>query len=589
MYRLHCIFLVCFSALLTSQLFAVTAPAKIYRACLDRPTFTLTVSLSIPTDACGSFVYHRLYGREDAFSPWKLLKQTSTLNTNTINAVLPNTKTWEVFVSTSFACNGIDTLVSNRVLVDNQAPAQFEPDSVSVEFTTQRVVAGWKKPIDPDVLGYSLFKLVAGGNALIKDTFSTFYRFDTATFNPRTGNNSFSIAAFDSCLNGGLLSDYHSPINLLVQKDSKFWCSKKTVLKWTKYKGWAAGSYSVWRQCLADGTWQMIGSVIADLTNDPTTYDFTDIGYETNKQYYYVVRAIKNMGTTTSTSNRVFIDYTFSGNAAPISVITGASVVGEDLVRLDITWKKDGPSSLLSIEKKTATGWLGIHTSTIAGNITYNDATTKTNAEFAEYRLIRTNDCGLKDDSSFLHNTMLLVDNQRVVSWNKHVGWANLAITTNYDYHLEYRSGFTWNTLYSGSATSYTLPTNLYGNQVFRVKIYSTDGKLPSSYELYSNERVIYLGFDSSAFDTTLIPSAFNPSGINTVFKISNPAIGPGESTVSIFNRWGELLFQGDALLGWNGTDAQGREVPQGTYVYLIQASYRNKKARYSGTLLMIK
>jgi gliding motility-associated-like protein len=143
--------------------------------------------------------------------------------------------------------------------------------------------------------------------------------------------------------------------------------------------------------------------------------------------------------------------------------------------------------------------------------------------------------------------------------------------------------------LYAGGATSFLLPATLYGNQVFRVKIFSNSGVLPISYELYSNEHAVYLGFDSSAVDTTLIPSAFNPFGINKTFKISNPAISAGESSLSIYNRWGELLFQGDALLGWDGTDAQGREVSQGTYVYLIQASYRNKKTRYSGTLLLIK
>lgn len=589
MFRLLRILLVALSMFLTEPLFGVATPVTIYRACLDRPTFTLTVSLSAPVDACGSFIYHRLYGREDAFSPWKLLKQINTLNINSINAVLPNTKAWEVFVSTSYACNNQDTLVSNRVFVDNQAPAQFEPDSVSVEYSSQRVIAGWKKPTDPDVLGYSLFKLFGGGNALIKDTFSTFYRFDTFTFNPKTSNVSFSIAAFDSCLNGGLLSNYHSPVNLIVQKNSKYWCSKKTLLTWTKYKGWSVGTYAVWRHCLTDGSWQKIGSVVSDLTNDPNTYNFTDSTYDNNKQYYYFIRATKTTADVTSTSNRVFVDYLYNGSSSPISIITGASVIGKDLVRLDINWKKDGGTSFLSVEKKTTTGWNSIYTTTTPGSITYNDATTKTNSEVAEYRTLRTNDCGQKDDSSFLHKTILLSENQRVMSWSKHVGWANPALTTNYDYHLEYKVGSTWNTLYTGNATNYLLPTNMYGNQVFRVKLFSNDGVLPATYELYSNEQLVNLGFDPSQVDTTLIPSAFNPSGINKFFKISNPAIGFNESTLTVYNRWGELLFRGDALLGWNGTDSNGRDVPQGTYIYLVEASYRNKKTRYSGTLLLIK
>lgn len=579
----------CLSLILTSNLFAVVVPATVYRACLDRPTFTLTVSLSPPSDACGSFSYHRLYGREDAISPWKLLKQVSILNTYNISTTLPNTKSWEIYISTSFACNGTDTLNSNHVFVDNTAPGQFEPDSVSVEFGSQKVIAGWRKPSDPDILGYSLFKLLGGGNALIKDTFSTFYRFDTATFNPRTGNNSFCIAAFDSCLNGGLLSNYHSPIKLLVSKNTKFWCNKNTNLTFSKYIGWLASKYSIWRYCISDNRWSFLGDVPADLVNDPATYSFTDGTYELNKSYLYLVRAHKSGGTPTSSSNSVFVDYTSSANSKPITLITGASVIGNDNVSLDAIWKKDGPSSTLSIEKYAGGVWSSIYSTPTAGNVSHNDLSTKTNQDIAEYRLIRTNDCGIKDDTSYTHKTMLLNDNQKVMSWNAHVGWANAALSTDFDYHLEIKNGFTWNPLYSGKNNSFTLPNNLYGWQTLRVKIYSNDGIFPLNYELYSNEKTVYLGFDSSRFDTTLIPSAFNPMGINRVFKISNPAISAGESTMTIFNRWGEIIFQGDALVGWDGSEKSGQLVPQGTYVYLIQASYRNKKTRHSGTLLLLQ
>ena len=575
--------------MIATKLSAVVVPATVYRACLDRPTFTLTVSLSPPSDACGSFKHHRLYGREDGLSPWKLLKESYTLNTFVMSTTLPNTKSWEIYVSTSFACNGKDSLVSNHVYVDNQAPAQFEPDSISVEYNTQRVVAGWRKPVDPDILGYSLFKLSGGGNALIKDTFSTFYRFDTSTFNPKNGNNNFSIAAFDSCLNGGLLSNYHSPINLIVQKDAKFWCSKKTILTWSKYKGWTTEKYTIWRFCITDGRWDLLGSIPADLINDPSNYSFSDYTYALNKQYRYFVRAHQNGKTTTSSSNTIDIDYTFAASQKPISYITGASVISNDVVQIDATWKKDGSFSFLKYEKNTPGGWVNIHTTANPGNVSFNDVSTKTQQTFAEYRVIRTNDCGFADDTSYTHKTMLLSENQRVISWTPHTGWANSVLNTDFDYHLEQKAGFTWNEVFSGKTNSYTVAPNVYGNQVFRVKIYSNDGKLPINYELYSNEKSVYLGFDSSAVDTTLIPSAFNPSGINRVFKISNPAIELGESTISIFNRWGELLFLGDALVGWDGTDSAGREVPQGSYVYLIQANYRNKKTRYSGTLLLIK
>ena len=113
--------------------YGVTGPAILRRACQDRITAELTLTLTPPADACGSFTYHRLYGREDASSSWRLLKQVNTLNINTINTTLSSKKKWEVYIVTSFACNGKDTFSSNHLFIDDIAPKQFEPDSVSID------------------------------------------------------------------------------------------------------------------------------------------------------------------------------------------------------------------------------------------------------------------------------------------------------------------------------------------------------------------------------------------------------------------------------------------------------------------------
>ena len=68
--------------------YGVTGPAILRRACQDRITAELTLTLTPPADACGSFVYLRLYGREDACSSWWLLQQGNSLNTSIINTTL---------------------------------------------------------------------------------------------------------------------------------------------------------------------------------------------------------------------------------------------------------------------------------------------------------------------------------------------------------------------------------------------------------------------------------------------------------------------------------------------------------------------
>lgn len=88
-----------------------------------------------------------------------------------------------------------------------------------------------------------------------------------------------------------------------------------------------------------------------------------------------------------------------------------------------------------------------------------------------------------------------------------------------------------------------------------------------------------------------LVPNAFTPNGDgrNDVLL----AIGPGIQDVqyfSIYNRWGQLLFQTrDLTRGWDGT-YKGVKQPPGTYVYMAQGTdYRGKTIFRKGTVVLIR
>lgn len=72
-------------------------------------------------------------------------------------------------------------------------------------------------------------------------------------------------------------------------------------------------------------------------------------------------------------------------------------------------------------------------------------------------------------------------------------------------------------------------------------------------------------------YATINFPSAFYPKSnitSNSVFKIVGNYSGFKSYRFSIFNRWGQLLFESeDPTEGWDGT-YNGKESPQGTYVY---------------------
>lgn len=74
------------------------------------------------------------------------------------------------------------------------------------------------------------------------------------------------------------------------------------------------------------------------------------------------------------------------------------------------------------------------------------------------------------------------------------------------------------------------------------------------------------------------IPNSFTPNddGLNDIFQVKG--INFEKFDISIFNRWGELIYQtNDPLSGWNGK-YKGSECQQDVYVYLIR--YYNLKSR---------
>ena len=86
------------------------------------------------------------------------------------------------------------------------------------------------------------------------------------------------------------------------------------------------------------------------------------------------------------------------------------------------------------------------------------------------------------------------------------------------------------------------------------------------------------------------VPSGFTPNsdGWNDFLRpLSNEPI---TFTLMVFNRWGEKIFEGDRMPGWDGTYKREPQ-PMGTYVYVIE--YRrllnNTKGYLTGNVTLIR
>ncbi|HTB31151.1 MAG TPA: gliding motility-associated C-terminal domain-containing protein, partial [Bacteroidia bacterium] len=90
---------------------------------------------------------------------------------------------------------------------------------------------------------------------------------------------------------------------------------------------------------------------------------------------------------------------------------------------------------------------------------------------------------------------------------------------------------------------------------------------------------------------TVYIPDAFNPKGVNQVFKPIGVFIDVQGYDFVILNRWGVVLFESnDPSIGWNGNGSGGKEEEEGVYVYLL--TYTSSKGEYfqrKGTVTLLK
>ncbi len=92
-------------------------------------------------------------------------------------------------------------------------------------------------------------------------------------------------------------------------------------------------------------------------------------------------------------------------------------------------------------------------------------------------------------------------------------------------------------------------------------------------------------------FSSLIVYNVFSPNGdgINDHYLVTAKNIENFECV--IFNRWGQKVFTSDdPNQGWNGQDESGKEYPEGTYYYVIQASGKDgEDYHFKGFLTLIR
>ncbi|MDI1233810.1 MAG: gliding motility-associated C-terminal domain-containing protein [bacterium] len=205
---------------------------------------------------------------------------------------------------------------------------------------------------------------------------------------------------------------------------------------------------------------------------------------------------------------------------------------------------------------------------------------TKANIKSYTYTLKATDVCNNSTQYSDIGKTILLTanndkDNFGILRWNPYVNWVNgvkqyniLNIENNGNYILQQTSD------------------SAYKDQDFLIK-----GKLEKCYRIQAIENT---GNNAESQSNTVcvpyesviwIPSAIsiNGDGLNESLKIST--IGIQSYTISIYNRWGELVYQTSDI----GDEWQRTRQQQGVYMYVVKAVTNYGEYSTIGTITVLQ
>lgn len=581
------IILLFFSISFHQLLWSVEGRPKLRMACLNNSDSIVTLLWNKPSDNCSSFTSFSLYGRDNSLSIYSFLRTYNSFSLDNISFKVGNLKNWEFYIVYNKACNGIDSIYSDTIIIDRTRPVLMDIDSVSIDLVSQKSIIGWSKNPSKDTKGYIVYH-VTSTNTNIKDTNSTYYE-DKGSRNPTVSSIRYSIAAYDSCDNLSAISNSHSTMFLNQVYNA---CNKTIQLNWNNYVGWQVSNYAIFRK-INTGNFELVGTVVSNINQ--FTYNFSNFG----DQYCFYIRAFKQGSSISSSSNIVCVNtnsITETNNSyiAKASVQNGAVELtlitesGKSLEKINI-YKSEDNNNFNLWQTLNFTG----------GVIELIDNNVTTNSKSYSYFFSTIGPCNLIFDSSQVAKTILLdatlIDlNNQLIGWNlyndfiKKTEKQEILLSNNENYN----KSSPWNILNSLNNVS----TNYQDKSTFSI----TQQKLCYCVRaIENNPNINYNRKDTSYSNIVCLnadpiiyfPNAIQLNGYNNVFKPQGVFINEEESSIQIFNRWGELIHESKNLKEhWDGRGFDGEFVQEDVYIYKSIVKGQNGKILiFDGTITVLK
>jgi gliding motility-associated-like protein len=396
----------------------------------------------------------------------------------------------------------------------------------------------------------------------------------------------YRVSSVDSCGIPSPMSPLHNTIYPFPYYNE---CQASIRITWNEYQKWNDGisKYKIYYR-VGNGAF----SFLAQVSGNTLEYLHENVLFGEN--YCYYIRAYNGNNTKTSTSNMTCITTNIS-NVPSVINADYASVEGYNEVQLSFT--VDTTIEIKSYKILRALGdTIKFDTiATIRQNISpilYSDYAEINNTS-ATYKLAVISKCNKVITESNLATTMLLKvvntgDLKHTLHWSHYGSWLG-----GIDHYNIYRiiddgapqliSSEISGTTYFYDDVSNIERANVKGGFCYYVEAVEADN---NPYEIHGKSRSNISCAEQ--FPRVFIPSAFTPDN-NSINDVLIPYVtfaDPQDYTFTIYNRWGENVFETHNYMeGWDGKS--GNKMPiEGVYAYYLTfTSAENKFFKQSGTI----
>jgi hypothetical protein len=464
-------------------------------------------------------------------------------------------------------------------------------DSVSVDLASQLTQLGWSPSLDTDVDRYIILQEING----VLTPIDTIFGYNNTSYlnlnsNPGNGPEIYGIAALDSCDNFGNASLLHHSIYLTHQVNG---CLGKVDLAWSPYFGFnGISNYLIY---VKDNQPYTLAATVSGATQ---TFTYTNMN--NSSTYCFYVRAMSNTGAISASSNEVcfvanvidLADFTYMNYATVENDFTAA-------LKCYIDTAADIASYIVTRRKLPfgSNDTLGVFLiDTYDEFIRYYDNSTKAQEAAYEYKIFIIDACGNLTGVSNIGTTIFLQGEAmpgftNKLSWNFYKAWDGKVATYNL-YTCDDKLKQNPNLVASFDSTGKYF-------EHYVAEITPADGTICYFIEALEGTGNQY-GFLEKSYSNVIcleqepvlyIPNAFVFGGLSKDFGpkgiYENMA---AEYNFSIWNRWGEKIFETKTPgQNWDAT-YKGSKVPIGVYVYMLDfTSIKGKSINSVGIVTVIE